>query len=400
CGSKSPFFECSRGGCSSQERFGRDPQAPPLVGKAPSGTAGLRADPPGQRPVLRGPLRFAVSFRQARVCIAACALRWTSRAAAGEADARERSVALFKEGVTAGKAGDFARAEAAFRTSYALRPSGSTLRNWALTEMRLGKMVEALGHLKVALTAPELTAEQRSIVQQNFDDAYGATGHVSIRTAEGARVAVDGVVVDGPTPCDPLDVLPGRRRVEARLGTEVARAEVDARPGQVVHVDLPVATPPAPPEASSALSASTSATREQAGARPTGDPSRTTTWWSAPHIGAVGLAAAGAVGLGLGLYFDVRSNGAASEAGSLRSALAGHCMGLAVAPECAVLRDKIAEVHTDETLADVAFAAGATAAVGAAVVLALVGPSAVVRTGSVQWTPKIALGAAGIAGSF
>ena len=130
------------------------------------------------------------------------------------------------------------------------------------------------------------------------------------------------------------------------------------------------------------------------------EPSRATTWWTAPHAGAVGLAAAGAVGLGLGLYFDGRSNGAASDAGSLRSALAGQCMGPAVASGCGVLRDKIAEVHTDETIADVAFAAGATAAVGAAVVLALAGPSAVVRTGSVQWTPKIAPGAAGVAGSF
>jgi len=139
-------------------------------------------------------MRFAVSVRQARLCIAACTLLWASRAPAGEPDARERSVALFKEGVTAGKAGDYARAEAAFRTSHALRPSGSTLRNWALTEMHLGKMVEALGHLKVALTSPELTAEQRSIVQQNFDDAYRATGHLAVRTTEGARVAVDGVV--------------------------------------------------------------------------------------------------------------------------------------------------------------------------------------------------------------
>jgi len=346
-------------------------------------------------------MRFAVSFRHARLCIAACALLWTSRAPAGESDARERSVALFKEGVTAGKGGDYARAEAAFRTSYALRPSASTLRNWALTEMHLGKMVEALGHLKVALKAPGLSAEQRSIVQQNFDDAYRATGHVSVQTTEGARVAVDGVVVEGTAPFDgPLDVLPGSREVEARLGTEVARAEVDALPGQVVQLDLSVATRPEPPEPSSVLNASTSATREQVGAQAAGEPSRTTTWWTAPHVGAVGLAAAGAVGLGLGLYFDARSNGAASDAGSLRSALAGQCMGLAVAPGCAVLRDKIAEVHTDETVADVAFAAGATAAVGAAVVLALTGPSAVVRTGSVQWTPKVAPGAAGVAGSF
>jgi hypothetical protein len=347
-------------------------------------------------------MRFAVSFRQAGLWTVACAFLWTSRAPAAEADASERSLALFKEGVTAGKDGDYVRAEAAFRTSYALRPSASTLRNWALTEAHLGKMVEALGHLRVALRSPGLTAEQRSIVQQNLDDAYGSTGHLAVRTTEGARVAVDGVVVEGAAPFDgPLDVLPGRRRVEARLAVEVARAEVDAVAGQVVQLDLPVpAARPEPPEPSSAINAGTSANRELVGAQAPGEPSRTTTWWTAPHAGAVGLAAAGAVGLGLGLYFDARSSGAASDAGSLRSALAGQCMGPAGEPGCAALRDKIAEVHTDETVADVAFAAGATAAVGAAVVLALAGPSAVVRTGSVQWTPKIAPGAAGVAGSF
>jgi hypothetical protein len=343
-------------------------------------------------------MRVALSFRRARLCIAACALLWTSRAPAGEADARERSVALFKEGVTAGKAGDYARAEAAFRTSYALRPSGSTLRNWALAEMHLGKMIEALGHLKVALAAPGLSAEQRSIVQQNFDDAYRATGHVAVRTTEGARVAVDGVLVEGAAPFDgPLDVLPGSRQVEARFAARVARTEVDALAGQVVQVDLPV--PAARPETagpSSAPDARTSANRELVEAQ----SPRATTWWTAPHVGAVALGAAGAVGLGLGLYFDARSSGAASDAGSLRSALEGQCMGPAVSSGCAALRDKIAEVHTDETIADVAFAAGATAAVGAAVMLALAGPSAVVRTGSVKWTPKIAPGVAGVAGSF
>jgi hypothetical protein len=347
-------------------------------------------------------MRLPVTVRHARLCIAACVLLWTSRAPAGEADAGERSLALFKEGVTAGKAGDYARAEAAFRSSYALRPSASTLRNWALTEMHLGKMVEALGHLKVALKSPGWTAEQRSIVEQNFDDAYRATGHLAVRTTERARVSIDGVLAEGAAPFDsPLDVLPGSRQVEARLAAEVAHAEVDALPGQVVPVDLPVpAARPPPPGPSPVLGARTSAERALVGTDAAGEPSRGTTWWTAPHAGAVGLAAAGAVGLGLGLYFKVGSNGAASDAGSLRSALIGQCAGPAVAPGCVALRDKIADVHTDETLADVAFAAGGAAAVGAALMLALAGPSAVVRTGSVQWTPKIAPGAAGVAGIF
>jgi hypothetical protein len=346
-------------------------------------------------------MRFFVRFGRASLFFAACAVLWTSPAMADEGDARERSIALFKEGVAAGKAGEYVRAEAAFRNSYALRPSSSTLRNWALTEMRLGKMVEALGHLKVALKAPGWTAEQRSIVQQNFDDAYAATGHLAIRTTEGARVAVDGVLADGAAPLDdPLDVLPGRRRVEARLGRQVTHADVEAPAGQVVHVDLPVA--PATPEApapSPTLAEQTSASRQEVHTQAAGD-SRATTWWTTPHAGAVALASVGAMGLGLGLYFDAHSNALASDVSSLRSALVGRCTGPAPATDCAVLRDKIAAVGTNETLAEVAFAASAAAAVGAAALLTLVGPGAVARTGSVQWGPRIAPGAAGIAGAF
>jgi hypothetical protein len=106
--------------------------------------------------------------------------------------------------------------------------------------MHLGKMVEALRHLRVALRSPGWTAEQRSVVQQNFDDAYRATGHLAVRTVEGAKVAVDGVVVEGAAPFDgPLDVLPGKRRVEARLATEVAHSEVDALPGQARRPSSP-----------------------------------------------------------------------------------------------------------------------------------------------------------------
>ena len=342
-----------------------------------------------------------VSFRREMACAAACVVLGASPAAAGEANAPDPSVVLFKEGVTAGKAGDYTRAEAAFRSAYAIRPSASTLRNWALTEMRLGKMVEALGHLREALKWPGWTAEQRSIVEQNLDDAYGATGHIEVRTTDQARVAVDGVFSDRVAPIEaPLDVTAGRRRVEARLGAEVARADVEAPRGQIVHVDLPVAAASQETTAPAPASGAAPAARQLVGVQAPGAPSRTATWWSAPHTTAVGLAAAGGLGLVLGVYFEARSSSAASEVRSLRSALAGQCTGLAGAPGCAGLRDTIGQVYTDETLAGVAFAAGATAAVGAAVVLLLAGPGAVVRTGSVQWIPQFAPGAAGVSGQF
>jgi hypothetical protein len=335
-------------------------------------------------------------MRLGGLCTAGCLVLVAKGALAGDGDAQERSAALFREGVAAGKTGDYGHAEVAFRTSYLLVPSPSTLRNWALTEMKMGKMLEALGHLKLAIKSTGLTAEQRAIVQQNLEDAYAATGHLVIKTTDGARVAIDGVFVEAAAPFDaPLDVTAGDRQIEARLGTQTAHAEVDAKAGRIVEVSVPVPltaqeNPGAPP----ALMATAPATEpERSRASPP-------TWWTSPHAVAVGLAGAAAVGVGLGIYFDVASRQTASDANALRAGLRGMCAEGAVAPECAGLRDKIDTVHQQETLKVVGLAAGAAAGVGAALLLVVVGPGVTARTGSVRWAPMIAPESSGVAGSF
>jgi len=324
---------------------------------------------------------------------------------AGEGDAQRRSATLFREGVAAGKAGDYAHAEVAFRTSYGLVPSASTLRNWALTEMRLGKMLEALGHLKVAVKSTGWTAEQRDIVQKNLDDAYAATGHISVKTTDGASIAIDGAMVEGKAPFDaPVDVIAGGRHIDARLGPQTAHAEVEAMPGRIVEVSVPVA-PTAQEMPEAALASATRAPATEQGrsfsvAMADREPAHAATWWTTPHVVAASLAATAVIGVGLGIYFDVTSHEDASDANRLRAGLTGECAPVAVASECAALRDKIDTVHREETLEQVAFAVGAAAGVGAAIVLAVTGPGAVARTGSVRWAPVIGPGAAGVTGSF
>jgi hypothetical protein len=347
-------------------------------------------------------MRLVANLRRAGLCLGACVLLCSKNAHAGDGDARERSAALFREGVTAGKAGDYGRAEIAFRTSYLLVPSPSTLRNWALTEMKLGKMLEALGHLKLAMSSNGWTAEQRAIAQQNLDDAYAATGHIRITTADGARVAIDGIPVEGVAPFDaPVDVTAGARQVEARLGSETAHAEVVAPAGGVVEIRVPIATTlevPAPP------SVPRGPATEEEHSRPSAivdrEPPRTATWWTTPHTVAVGLGAAAVAGVGLGVTFDAASHAAASDSNALRAALSGQCAGDAIASGCSALRDKIGTVHRDEAVEGVGFAVAAAAGVGAAVLLAVVGPGPRARTGSVHWAPMIAPGAAGVAGWF
>jgi hypothetical protein len=196
-------------------------------------------------------------------------------------------------------------------------------------------------------------------------------------------------------------VTAGIRQIDARLGSETAHAEVDATPGSVVEVsvlvpraaqEVPLAVATPPPATEGERSPPIAGTDEES--------SRTASWWTTPHALAVGLAATAAVGVGLGISFDVASQAGATDANALRAGLTGQCVGAAVAPPCAALRDKIDTVHEEEVLKEVGFAAGAAAGVGAAIVLALVRPGAGVRTGSVRWAPTIAPAAAGVVGSF
>jgi hypothetical protein len=341
-----------------------------------------------------------MSLRRHVLCAAACVVLCARTAQAGDGDAQERSAALFREGVTAGKAGDYAHAEIAFRTSYLLAPSPSTLRNWALTEMHLGKMVEALGHLKVAVRSAGWTAEQRALVQQNLDDAYAATGHLAVQTTKGASVAIDGVLAPGVAPFDgTVDVPPGHRQIDARLGSAIAHAEVDALPGAIVEVRIPlaeVATAPAATVAQLPAIAQEPSPSETADR----DPSRSATWWTPPHRATVLLGATALVGAALGLSLEVTSNAAASDANALRVGLTGACSGPSVAPGCAALRAKIDTVHEEDAIKDVGFAVAGAAGVAAVIVWAVAGRSRAIRTGAVRWTPIATPAGAGIEGSF
>jgi hypothetical protein len=242
-----------------------------------------------------------------------------------------------------------------------------------------------------------LTADQRAIVQQNLDDAYAATGHIALKTSDGARVAIDGSPLEGAAPFDaPVDVAPGRRQVEARLGMQVSRAEVEALPGRVVEVAVPVApdTEPTPALAEVATVAVAPPASEERETRPP-------TWWTPPHAVGVGLAGAAIAAVGLGLSFDLAAQSAASDANALRASLGGSCTGGAsTTGQCGALRDQIDTVHQEDLLKWTGFGVGAAAGVGSLVFLLFVGRDGSVRTGSVDWTPMVAPGASGVRGSF
>jgi hypothetical protein len=176
-----------------------------------------------------------------------------------------------------------------------------------------------------------------------------------------------------------------------------SRAEVEALPGRVVEVAVPVAPDTQPTPAIPHAEAATLAVVPPASKEP---EARHPTWWTPPHAVGVGLAGAAAVAVGLGLSFELASQSAASDANALRASLGGACAGAASAGQCGALRDQIDTVHQEELLMWTGLAVGAAAGVGSLVLLLFVSRDASVRTGSVHWTPMVAPGASGVRGFF
>lgn len=298
-------------------------------------------------------------------------------------------------------AGQYERARGLFEESYRAVPRGSTLRNWGLAEMKLGRLVDGFKHLRDACRAPDLTDKRLEIARQDLEDAYAVTGHVAIKTTDGALASVDDVRVDGAAPfADPIDVMPGKRWIEARIGDRVAREQVDALAGSLVEVNvaLPETTavaailPPAfaPPLAASAAPTESPSDRESA----------PTTWWTTSHRLTIGLGATAVVATGVGIAFHIGAENAASDAGAMRSDLPrGACAPASTPQACAQLRDKLGAVHRDDTVAKVSWVVGGAAAAGA-VIAFLAGPQGHIRTGSIEWRATIRLGSVALHADF
>jgi hypothetical protein len=194
-------------------------------------------------------------------------------------------------------------------------------------------------------------------------------------------VRVDGIALDARTLNDPIDVEPGHRVVETRLGDRTGHAEVEAQPGVVVAADVFVAAPAAIP-ASTPGPVSGDSTSSKGSPRP---------FWTARRAAGAVVAAAGAVSFGLGMAFlevalrdQDRGRAAASGLGP------SSCIGDAQPAACAALSNATSaqwqDAHVSQALVGisavgVALGAGLffwpekSPAHGSAIFQPMVGPS-------------------------
>ncbi len=285
---------------------------------------------------------------------------------------------LFYEGRQALDRGDYARARLDFEQSLALAPRGSVLRNLANAEWALGLPVDALRHLRAALDRSDLPSDSRARARRDLETLYAATGHLAIQTDPGARVWIDGVLADGEAPwAAPLDVAPGARTVEARLRDRSGHLEVEAKPGTVVAVDVPLAlsaasVPLAPNARQSATSMGIAPPASHSPAMTSGEVrSEGRSFWNARMIGGVVGAGAGLAALALGAFFFAQATGDEHAATSAARGLGPSACGGQEQPSgCFELRDALAAQKTDAAASRLLVGLGAASTVaGAAMIL-------------------------------
>jgi tetratricopeptide (TPR) repeat protein len=285
-------------------------------------------------------------------------------------DRTAEAQARFNDGIKAYKDGNYDLARLNFLQSDALMHRGSVLRNLALTEMQLGRPLDALQHLRAALALPDFDEERRRIAERDLRDAYAATGHIAIDATDGAKVTVDGVALDGAAPFrDPVDVIPGLHVLEAHAGTAATRLEVRAPAGSVATAKLPIDAPAVASEPRGAdLALSPIPPHPAASRAPDSPEPRWHPFWTVRREVGVATAAIGLAALAAGAYFNGQGNDARERAGGAVAGLSPWaCTGGAQPPGCATARDAWSTQDTDAILTPVFFAVGAAGVLGGAV---------------------------------
>ncbi|MGH7296044.1 MAG: hypothetical protein ACRELB_13970 [Polyangiaceae bacterium] len=176
---------------------------------------------------------------------------------------------------------------------------------------------------------------------------------------------MDGAAVEGAAPyADALDVTAGKHTLEARLGAQSAKVDVDAKAGQVSNVEITI--PPAPPAlaatASTGAAPPSLAPSSMSPLPETPQPEGSPAFWNTRREVGVGVAAAGLVALGVSAYFYADGNSQRDRASALAGGLpVGACDGSSPPASCSQLHRARDAQNTDVTLRNVFVGVGAAA---------------------------------------
>jgi hypothetical protein len=278
------------------------------------------------------------------------------------AHAEAMADARFKAGLAAYDKGNYEAARLEFLQAQAIYPRPSILRNLALSELHVGRPLDALAHLRAFLADPGTTPDKRALAERSLGEAYAQTGHLSITAPEGAHVRVDGKEVGVAPLKEAVDVPAGLHGVDTDASGVAAHQKVDAAAGKLTEVAF--VTPAVSAPVGAAMGAQPAPLPP-----PVAEPAKGSYWNGRRTVGVI-IAGAGAVGMVVGAVFGANRSGETSDAstalGAAQSAnpsapKASACTNppaAGVAP-CTALSNALASNGTDAHVEDSLLIGGA-----------------------------------------
>lgn len=178
--------------------------------------------------------------------------------------------------------------------------------NLGRTELEIGKYRDAVEHLTFAESAPDGPLDSQNEATKLKEQAKAKLGYLRIDASPpGARVFVDGALVDKAPLAAPVAVDPGPHDVEIRFGGRKSAQRVEAKSGETATTSLVLRILDADPEATDAAPAPAPVSTGRDAK--SGSSVSARTW--------IGVAGAGltAAGIGVGIGTAVASFGKSSE---------------------------------------------------------------------------------------
>jgi hypothetical protein len=249
----------------------------------------------------------------------------------------QEAEARFKEGLRRHDRNDEEGARLSFLEAYAVLKRPNILFDLARAEQLTGHAVEALGHYKLFVKEPGVSAADIAVAQRHINELNGVTGHLQIDVSAGAEVSVDASTLAQKGPLqDVVDVSAGGHTCTARLGEQTKTLTVTARPGETVRVTIDVSPPAPPPVPVEPIESAT---------LPPPEPPRS---HFAKHFTVIGLDVAGLVALGLGVGYSLAAKSKSNDITSLQQGNSdSSCFGATNSSRCNQLSSDASAHRTD-----------------------------------------------------
>ncbi len=201
----------------------------------------------------------------------------------------------FQEGLVLADAGKHDEARLKFQQALSAFGTPAVFYNLARAEQLTGHDFEALTHYKAFLRMgeidPKITDAMRERARANIAELNKKAGQIELTAPTTAKITIDGQTVDAAS-FELVPVPPGHHTVEATWEGRVKSVAVDCTAGNITKVTIEFGAPGTD---------GSSTQKPGPGTESSG---------SARYIVAGSLAAAGVIGLGLGIGFAVSSQSA------------------------------------------------------------------------------------------